>query len=128
MPSTPACSGQRLVSAELHASERVPPLSFNRGPGWVGMLLPSVCAAHSMGTKKWEKARKNIKSNNPTQADHLKLHQGPHGFERSTQCFCWSNESKLLTEGWRQQMGLESYTVSFKLMLPLMGRNQCTVY
>lgn len=40
----------------------------------------------------------------------------------------WSNESKLLTEGWSRQMEPESYTVSFKLMLLLTGRNQCTVY
>lgn len=90
------------------------------------MPLPSAHTAHSMGTKNgrmfWGK---NIRT--PPRLTLWNCTRGHMALKTILIAF-WSNESKLLTEGWRQQMGPESYTVSFKLMLLLTGRSQCTVY
>lgn len=76
-------SGSLLCWPLLDALERCPPCLSVEALGRNG---PPFCT-HSTGTKKQEKAQKNIKSNNSTQANRLKLHQGPHGFENCTQCF-----------------------------------------
>lgn len=130
------CAGHSLVGSKLsgslgfwprpgrHAFRKISPPPFTRGARPGRLCTYSSLNGHTdLGGSSGEAGESqrdpaSTLGNRPGSASPYKLHADVSG----------RSEAMPLAEDWRQQTKPQSYTVSFKLTLPLAGRNQCTVY